>query len=64
VRTMAGGESDVEALLDPIVKRVRAEEAIIDPILGLPANSMQILGAEDQIRGMLRAWYEASPGKA
>jgi AcrR family transcriptional regulator len=55
----AMADDDHEAALERIVTRVRAEEAIIDRILGLPEGSVQLLGPESTIREMLRAWYAA-----
>lgn len=59
VAAMATADTDVEAAIEVIVTRVRAEEAIVDQILGLPAGSVQLLGPEDAIRQMLRAWHAA-----
>ena len=42
-----------------IMARVRAEEAIVDRILGLPAGSVRMIGAPDEIRDMLLAWQGA-----
>ena len=56
-------ETDVEAALRMIVGRVRAEEAIVDRILGLPPGSVDLLGPEAVIQGMLIDWNAASgPG--
>jgi AcrR family transcriptional regulator len=59
VRAMAAADTDVETAISLIVERVRAEEAIVDRILGLPGGSVQLLGPEAAIRAMLRAWHEA-----
>jgi hypothetical protein len=59
VRAMAGAETDVDAAITLILERVRAEEAIVDRILGLPPGSVQLLGPEDEVRAMLRAWNAA-----
>ncbi len=59
MRAMAGAQDDVEGAIAMIVERVRAEEAIVDRILGLPPGSVQLLGAEDEVRAMLRAWNAA-----
>jgi AcrR family transcriptional regulator len=56
---MATADTDVEAAISLIVSRVRAEEAIVDRILGLPGGSVQLLGPEATIREMLRAWHAA-----
>jgi AcrR family transcriptional regulator len=59
VTAMAEADTDVEAAIGLIVTRVRAEEAIVDRILGLPGGSVQLLGPEAAIREMLRAWHAA-----
>jgi len=59
VTAMAAADTDVETAIGLIVTRVRAEEAIVDRILGLPGGSVQLLGPEDAIRAMLRAWRAA-----
>ena len=56
---MATADADVETAISLIVTRVRAEEAIVDRILGLPGGSVQLLGPEAVIREMLRAWHAA-----
>jgi AcrR family transcriptional regulator len=56
---MATADTDVETAISLIVTRVRAEEAIVDRILGLPSGSVQLLGPEALIREMLRAWHAA-----
>jgi len=58
-RAMAGAEADVEGAIAMIIARVRAEEAIVDRILGLPPGSVRLLGAEDEVRAMLHAWNAA-----
>lgn len=52
---------DVEGAMALIMHRVRAEEAIVDRILGLPAGAVAF-GPPDQIRAMLKAWAEAAAG--
>lgn len=59
MRAMADADKDVEEAIGLIVERVRAEEAIVDRILGLPPGSVQLLGAETEVRAMLRAWNAA-----
>ena len=50
---------DIEAGTDLLLRRLRAEEAMIDRILGLPAGSIQLAGPDDLIRSMIVAWHEA-----
>lgn len=59
VTAMATAETDLEAALEMIVRRVRAEEAITDRILGLPAGSVDLLGPQDALRDMLSDWNAA-----
>jgi|HubBroStandDraft_5_1064220.scaffolds.fasta_scaffold175992_2 AcrR family transcriptional regulator len=51
---------DVNGGTDLLLKRLRAEEAMIDRILGLPAGSIQLAGSDDFIRSMMVAW-QATP---
>jgi AcrR family transcriptional regulator len=46
----------VDEATDLIMHRVRAEEAIIDRILGLSAGSIDLAGPSEVIRAMLQAW--------
>jgi AcrR family transcriptional regulator len=39
-----------------IIERLRAEESMIDRILGLSPGSISLAGSDDYIRTMLRAW--------
>jgi AcrR family transcriptional regulator len=50
---------DIDDALDLIVSRVRAEEAIVDRILGLPPGSVAFMGAAEELRLMLEAWRTA-----
>jgi AcrR family transcriptional regulator len=64
VAAMAQADSDVETAISLIVGRVRAEEAIVDRILGLPTGSVQLLGPEAAVRAMFRAWHDAGEAPA
>jgi len=59
IEAMELAGTDVEAAVAMIVARVRAEEAIVDRILGLPAGSVRMIGAPDEIRDMMLAWQAA-----
>lgn len=45
-----------EAAVQLIMRRVRAEEATVDRILGLPSPSVAFIGSEDELRVMMAAW--------
>jgi AcrR family transcriptional regulator len=45
-----------EAAVQLITRRVRAEEATVDRILGLPPHSVAFIGSEDELRVMMAAW--------
>jgi AcrR family transcriptional regulator len=64
VTAMAAADTDVEAAISLIVERVRAEEAIVDRILGLAGGSVQLLGPEAEVRAMLHAWHDAAGAAA
>jgi hypothetical protein len=51
---------DIEAGTELLLRRLRAEESIIDRILGLPPGSIQLAGSDDYIRSMIVAW-QATP---
>jgi AcrR family transcriptional regulator len=59
VDAMTLAETDVDAAVAVIVARVRAEEAIIDRILGLPVGSVQLIGPGDELKAMMVAWHAA-----
>lgn len=59
IEAMELAGTDVEAAVAMIVERVRAEEAIVDRILGLPAGSLEMIGSPDEIRDMMLAWQGA-----
>ena len=52
---------DHAAAAQLIMRRVRAEEATVDRILGLPSPSVAFIGSEDELRVMMAAWAE-QPG--
>jgi len=60
IAALARAETDVEAGLQMIVERVRAEEAITNRVLGLPAGGVDLLGSEAVLRDMLVGWNAAS----
>jgi AcrR family transcriptional regulator len=56
---LAMAETDVEAGLNIVVERVRAEERITNRVLGLPAGGVDLLGSEAVVRDMLVGWNAA-----
>jgi AcrR family transcriptional regulator len=62
VQAMATAEAgDVDAATGLLMRRLRAEEAMIDRILALPPGSIQLAGSDDYIRALVVAW-NAPPG--
>jgi len=59
IQALALAETDVEAAVRLATVRVRAEEAIAERILGLPAGALDILGPEATLRDMLAEWSAA-----
>jgi AcrR family transcriptional regulator len=55
---------DVEGGANLLLKRLRAEESMIDRILGLPAGSIQLAGPDDFVRSMIVAWQAPAPARA
>jgi len=51
------GEIDSAAL--KLAQRLRAEESMIDRILGVAPGSVQILGSVDYVKTILKAWRQA-----
>jgi AcrR family transcriptional regulator len=47
---------DVDRAVELIMQRVRAEEAIIERLLGLPGGSIDLAGSPDVIREMMNLW--------
>jgi hypothetical protein len=50
----------VDGAVDLIMSRVRAEEAIIERLLGLPGGSVDLAGSPDVIRQMMILWNGSS----
>ena len=55
----AAEAGDIDGATRMLLKRLRAEEAMIDRILGLPAGSIQLAGSDDYLRSMVVAWHAA-----
>ena len=51
---------EVERATEMIVRRIRAEEAMVDRMLGLEPGSIEILGSEDYIRALIVGWVGPS----
>ncbi|HTX48033.1 MAG TPA: TetR/AcrR family transcriptional regulator [Caulobacteraceae bacterium] len=47
---------DVDAATSLIMRRIRAEEALVDRVLGLPAGSIDLAGSEAFVRALIAAW--------
>ena len=59
VGAMAAAErGDTDAAIRILMPRLRAEEAMIDRILGLRPGSISLYGSEDVVRAMLSGWSE------
>jgi AcrR family transcriptional regulator len=56
VQAMDLAESDLDAGADMLFRRLRAEEAMIDRILGIAPGSVQLLGSRGYLRALMRAW--------
>ncbi|HEY1425146.1 MAG TPA: TetR/AcrR family transcriptional regulator [Caulobacteraceae bacterium] len=57
VEAMARADSgDIEGATQLIMRRIRAEEAMIDRVLGLPAGAIDFAGSEAFIRTLVKAW--------
>ena len=57
VEAMAAAEAgDVEGATAMIVRRIRAEEATVDRVLGLPPGSIQLGGSDAFLRSLTAAW--------
>ena len=53
---------DIDRATAMIVKRGKAEEAMADRLLGVPTGSIDFIGSEDFIRGLVAGWGEAERG--
>jgi AcrR family transcriptional regulator len=58
IDALAIAETDPAAGLERVAGRVRAEEGIVDRILGLPAGSVKLIGSVEELAAMMRAWSE------
>ncbi|HZZ88496.1 MAG TPA: TetR/AcrR family transcriptional regulator [Caulobacteraceae bacterium] len=62
VDAMARAEAgDIDIATALIMRRIRAEEAMVDRVLGLPAGSIDFAGSEDFIRTLVEAWVAPQP---
>jgi AcrR family transcriptional regulator len=52
-------ETDMEAGVSLMLNRIRAEQAIIERILGLRPGSVDVLGGEADLRALVAAWNRA-----
>jgi AcrR family transcriptional regulator len=59
IAALETARSDVETAAGMITRRVRAEEALADRILGLRRGRVDLLGADDVLRDMLIDWTTA-----
>jgi AcrR family transcriptional regulator len=59
IAAMAEAEHDVEAGLAMIVERVRAEEAVINRLLGLQPGAVDLMGPPSALREMMFDWNQA-----
>ena len=60
VEALASAESgDIDSAVELIFSRVRAEEAVIDRILGVPSGSVQLIGSKAYLKTLIAAWYAA-----
>jgi len=58
IEAIASAESGaVDRAVDLIFRRVRAEEAIIDRILGVAPGSVQLIGSKAYLKALISAWY-------
>lgn len=53
----------VDSAVDLILKRVRAEEAIIERLLGLPGGSVDLAGSPEVLRQMMILWNGSTTGQ-
>jgi AcrR family transcriptional regulator len=61
VRALEAAEAgDVDGALEILVKRLRAEEAMIDRILCLPPGSIDLAGPPEYLRAIIEAWRDAA----
>ena len=55
---------DIEGAAERLVRRLRAEEKMIDRILGVPPGSVEIVGSLDFVKTMLTAWNREARRKS
>ncbi|MFI4974353.1 MAG: TetR/AcrR family transcriptional regulator [Caulobacterales bacterium] len=59
VRAMAMGEAgEVDAAAELILRRLRAEEATIDRILGVPPGSVELVGSVEFLKTLIVVWNQ------
>ncbi|MDE2135297.1 MAG: TetR/AcrR family transcriptional regulator [Alphaproteobacteria bacterium] len=57
VQAMAAAETgDVDEAAQLIFRRLKAEETIVDRILGLPPGSVELIGSIDYLKALIVAW--------
>ena len=56
IAALALAETDIEAGLSMIVERVRAEEAIINRLIGARSGGVDLMGPESALRAILVDW--------
>jgi AcrR family transcriptional regulator len=60
IRAMEIAEAgDVDAATNMVVERVRAEEQIVERILGLPPGGVTMVGPVEDMKRLIQAWVEA-----
>ena len=68
IEAMTAAEAgDLDRAVEMITRRVRAEEALIDRVLGLPPGSVRLLGTTEELRALTAAWVgtpETTSGQA
>jgi len=62
IDALAKAETDPAAAVEMVLRRVRAEEGVVDRILGLPAGSVALIGSVEELAAMMRAWSEPDRG--
>lgn len=62
VEAMAAAEAgDVDGATAIVVRRIRAEEATVDRVLGLPPGAIQLGGSDAFLRSLMAAWVTPPP---
>jgi AcrR family transcriptional regulator len=52
---------DIEGAVRLIAPRLRAEEAVIDRVLGLPPGSVSLAGSTSELEALLARWRQGAP---